>query len=75
MSHDFDKQRDETLSVWRDLSAKNILPKTAILDLQFAPASRVADWDHFETQLTAAGYRCNCYGDGTTLEAFIGPIE
>jgi hypothetical protein len=75
MDHDFDNQRDETLRVWRDLSAKNNLPKTAILDLQFVPASPAADWDFFEAQLTEAGYRCNRYDDGRTLEAFAGPID
>lgn len=75
IDHDFEAQRDETFGVWRDLSAKNNLPKNAILDLQFVPTSPAADWDLFEMQLTEAGYRCNRYSDGTTLEAFVGPID
>jgi hypothetical protein len=75
MYHDFDRKRDETLWVWRDLSTKSALPKSAIVDFQFVPVSPGADWDLFETQLGAAGYRCERYSDGGTLEASIGPID
>jgi hypothetical protein len=77
MDHDFDKQRNETLRVWHDLSTKNDLPKSAV-DFQFVPVSPTADWDLFETQLAAAGYRWERYSGtrrGSTLEASIGPID
>jgi hypothetical protein len=75
MDHDFEKQRNETLWVWNDLSTKKNLPKSATVDFQFVPSSPAADWDLFELQLRAAGYRCERYSDERTLEASIGPID
>jgi hypothetical protein len=66
MDYDFDKQRNETLWVWRDLSTKKDLPKSATVDFQFVPILQAADWDLFETQLGVAGYRCERYSDGGT---------
>ena len=77
MSHDFQSQRDETLSVWSELSSANDLPASAILELQFVPKSESADGEALEARLIQAGYRVERYEDDgeETLEASIGPIE
>jgi len=77
VNHDFDAQREDTISVWNDLSSRQSLPDTATLQLQFVPAGTSADWDAFKARLSAAGYDSERYDDeeGETLEASIGPIE
>lgn len=75
MDHDFEAQRRDTLRVWKELFAKQDLPKRAVLDLQFVPCESGADWHAFEHQLTAEGYHIERYDDGGALEASVGPID
>ena len=75
MDHDFDAQREETQWVWNDLSAKEDLPNSAVIELQFVPGASSADWESFEKRLAQAGYKFTRYEDGSTLETSIGPIK
>ena len=57
-SHDFEKQRAETVAVHDSLQAEHGLPEIADVDYFLVPATPDADWRPLADQLSREGYDC-----------------
>lgn len=70
--HDYEGQRADTLAVFRDIAARNQIPDSIRLELQFVPEED-ADWTGARNALMRSGFDVDRYGDigNETLEAAI----
>ncbi|MDZ4094106.1 MAG: hypothetical protein U1D35_04250 [Paracoccaceae bacterium] len=75
MSHDYEAQRAETFESFAALGNRAALPNHAVVDFQFYPDDKDANWAACENALRAKGFRTKRFEDEDTLEASFGPIE
>ena len=74
--HDFEKQRQETVWVWSDISNRNLnLPAKINLDIQFLGISADSDKESFIASLKAAGFSVSFYEEDGTVEASVSMID
>ncbi|PZR00043.1 MAG: hypothetical protein DI533_05355 [Cereibacter sphaeroides] len=74
MSHNYESQRRETYSTFKEAGRGVKLPKTAVVDFMFFIEELDANWASFEKALQAEGFKTRRLPDGDTLVASIGPI-
>lgn len=76
MPHDFEKQRQETILVWSDITNRNPnLPVKINLDIHFLPTSGSSDKEGFKVSLEEVGFLVKIYGDDETVEASVNSID
>jgi len=76
MTHDFEKQRQETIWVWSDITNRNPdLPEKINLDIHFLPISTNSNEDDFKASLEGVGFLVKFYEDNETVEASVSNIH
>lgn len=73
MTHDYARQRRETLDTFRQSKGVK-LPERAVIDYAFFVEENDADWAGFERALKAKGFRVKRLKDGETVIASVGPV-
>ena len=74
ISHNYEAQRRETFSTFKQAGKSVRLPKEAVVDYLFFVEENDADWKGFEKALAQAGFKTKRDPDGITLMASFGPI-
>ncbi|MEM1379148.1 MAG: ribonuclease E inhibitor RraB [Pseudomonadota bacterium] len=76
MDHNFEKQKQETVWVWKDIKKRNpSLPPVIDLDIQFLPHSREANKLLFKEALENAGFVVIFYDEDETVEAKVAEVN
>lgn len=74
--HDFEKQKQETIWVWSDISNRNTdLPAKINLDIQFLKTSTNSNRENFKISLEGAGFSVAFYEEDETVEASVNMID